>query len=92
MQAVRAPNTEPIPGYRLLEPLGRGGFGEVWKCEAPGGQDTLQLKILQWQGRLAVEAHSAVGTVQRGPGGRTNVGTLPTNPEVRQLELTLPTG
>lgn len=37
MNWLREPDSEPIPGYRLIEPLGTGGFGEVWKCVAPGG-------------------------------------------------------
>jgi serine/threonine protein kinase len=34
---IRQANEQPIPGYRLIERIGKGGYGEVWKCEAPGG-------------------------------------------------------
>jgi diguanylate cyclase (GGDEF)-like protein len=37
MIAEITPTTEIIPGYTLLERIGSGGFGEVWKCQAPGG-------------------------------------------------------
>src|SRR5262245_5712752 len=31
------PGSEPITGYKLIDRIGGGGFGEVWKAEAPGG-------------------------------------------------------
>ena len=37
MNWLREADAEPIPGYKLVSPLGSGGFGEVWKCVAPGG-------------------------------------------------------
>ncbi|MFW6169557.1 MAG: serine/threonine protein kinase [Planctomycetota bacterium] len=35
LQAITS--NEPIPGYRLRERIGSGGYGEVWRADAPGG-------------------------------------------------------
>lgn len=39
IQATRriVPGYEPIAGYTLEQKIGEGGFGEVWRCNAPGG-------------------------------------------------------
>lgn len=35
LQAITA--SEPIPGYRIRDRIGAGGYGEVWRADAPGG-------------------------------------------------------
>lgn len=68
MALVKEPNAEPIPGYRLIEPLGSGGFGEVWKCDVPGGiYKAIKFVFGNLQGteNEAIRAEQELGALER---------------------------
>ncbi|HMP60215.1 MAG TPA: hypothetical protein PKD86_12765, partial [Gemmatales bacterium] len=43
------PNERLVPGYQLTKFLGRGGFGQVWAANGPGGVK-VALKIIDMEG------------------------------------------
>jgi serine/threonine protein kinase len=40
------PGTQPVPGYRLMKRIGRGGFGEVWEAQSTANESRIALKFL----------------------------------------------
>src|SRR2546430_1021677 len=50
---------EPVPGYRLVRFLGRGGFGQVWQAEGPGGVEAA-LKIISLEGSQGLKEFRAI--------------------------------
>lgn len=55
---------ELVPGFRLIGFLGRGGFGQVWRCQAPGGAE-VALKIIDLDREEGLREYRALRLVKR---------------------------
>ncbi len=64
MAHVYQKGVEIVPGFRLVEHLGRGGFGEVWKAIAPGGTEAA-IKIVSLVERYGFKEFRAIQRVKQ---------------------------
>src|SRR5207245_4344612 len=64
MARIYSKGVEIVPGFRLVELLGRGGFGEVWKVNAPGGTEAA-VKILSLVERYGFKEFRAIQRVKQ---------------------------
>lgn len=55
---------EPIPNYRLVKFLGRGGFGEVWQANAPGGVE-VAMKFIRLDKKAGKKEFESLRVVKR---------------------------
>jgi serine/threonine protein kinase len=55
---------EIVPGFRLVQLLGRGGFGEVWRASAPGGTDAA-IKIISLRERYGFKEYRSLQLVKQ---------------------------
>lgn len=46
--------SEPVAGYTIRQRIGCGGYGEVWKADAPGGlSKAIKFVYGQWDDQRA---------------------------------------
>lgn len=64
MPHVYQTGAEIVPGFRLVDRLGRGGFGEVWKVTAPGGTEAA-VKIVSLVERYGFKEFRAIQRVKQ---------------------------